>query len=143
MVKDTTKRIQDVQSQQTPPSIRKRKREDVDLDDGLKSPKEHLTPSNKKRPKATPKSAQKCKKCAELSKKNEQLQDDIEQLEMEKKQLKEATNEHKASLRKLYDGYDELDKENEALKAKLKKLEKEEVILKSAIDHQEKSQPGT
>lgn len=143
MVKDTTKRIQDIQSQQTPPSTCKRKREDVDLDDGLESADVRLTLSNKKRPKTTPKSAQKCNKCAELSDKNDQLQEDIKQLKIEKKQLSEATKEHKTSLRKLYDAYDELDQENEALKAKLKRFEKDEEASRSDLDHQAKSQSGT
>lgn len=124
MDKDTAKEIQNAQDQSAPRSTRKRKREDVDLEDETKSPTELLTPSNKKRLKATPKSAQKCKKCSELSKENDQLQKEIRQLEVEKKQLKEATMEHKTSLRKLYDECDKVEEENKALKAKLKKLEK-------------------
>ncbi|KAH0284365.1 hypothetical protein M436DRAFT_82945 [Aureobasidium namibiae CBS 147.97] len=124
MDKDTAKEIQNAQDQSTPRSTRKRKREDVDLEDGIKSPKEFLTPSNKKRLKATPKSVQKCKKCSALSKKNDQLQEELKQLEVEKKQLEDATMEHKTSLRKLYDVYDKMEQENEVLKTKLKKLEK-------------------
>lgn len=143
MDNSTAKKARDVQDQLTAPSTRKRKREDANLEDGLKSPMEHLTLSNKKRPKAIPKGAQKCKKCAELSKKDDQLEEDIKQLKVDNKLQKEATKEHKASLRKLYDGYDELEQENEALKAKLKKLEKDEIISKNDFGQQEKSQPGT
>lgn len=142
MNEDTVKKPQNIQDPVTTPSNRKRKRENVDLNDELKSTKERLTLSNKKRPKATPESAQKCKKCAELSKKNNQLQEDIKQLKVDNKLQKEATNEHKASLRKLYGGYDELEQENEALKAKLEKLEKDEIISKNDIGQQKKSQSG-
>lgn len=124
MDKDTAKEVQNIQDQSTPRSTRKRKREDVDLEDEIKSPAELLTPSNKKRFKATPKSAQKCKKCSELSEKNDQLQEEIKQLELEKKELKDATMEHKTSLIKLYDIYDNLEDENKILKLKLKKLER-------------------
>jgi chromosome segregation ATPase len=121
MDEDTAKEIQGFQGQLTTLLNRKRKREDIDLEDKVKSLRERLTLANKKCSDAT-------KRCTELSKKNKELQTD-------NKLLEKSNKEQQASLQKLNIETDNLEQENKTLRTRLKELQKYEVVSKNALSN--------
>lgn len=121
MDEDTAKEIQGVQEQLTALLSRKRKREDIDLEDEIGFLRKRLTLANKGYSDAT-------KRCTEISKKARELQ-------AENKLLEKSNKEQQASLQKLNIETDNLEQENKTLKIKLRELQKFEVVSKNALSN--------
>lgn len=131
MDEETAKELQGVQDQLTTLLNRKRKREDIDLENEVNL-RWRLLLSKTECSGATTRIAQESDKCAKLSKENKKLQAKNEQLEKPNK-------EHRISHKNSDTTINALKQEIETLRVKLKELEKYETVSKNVISIIKKS----